>query len=173
MDFFQVIQERRSVRAFTNQPVEEEKLRQLLEAINACPSAGNLQAYEVVVVRDPANRRALAKAAWDQEFIAQAPVALVFCVNPGRTAPRYGARGAELYCVQDATIATTIAHFGATALGLASVWVGAFDPARVARVVGATGDRVPVAILPLGYAAETPHPTPRRPLADLIHEERL
>jgi nitroreductase len=57
----------------------------------------------------------------------------------------------------------------ATALGLSTVWVGAFDDAAVRRVLGCP-DLLPVAILPIGYPAEEPKPTPRRSLADLVHE---
>ena len=57
----------------------------------------------------------------------------------------------------------------ATALGLGTVWVGAFDDAAVQRVLG-RHDLLPVAILPIGYPAEEPEPTPRRSLADLVHE---
>ncbi len=50
MDFFEVIRSRRSIRRFEVRPVEEEKLSAILEAANAAPSAGNLQAYEIYVV---------------------------------------------------------------------------------------------------------------------------
>jgi nitroreductase len=173
MDFFDVVRQRRSIRAFTDQPVAEEDLQKILEAINAAPSAGNRQAYEVVVVRDPARKRALAAAAWEQNFIAQAPVVLVFCTNPRRNVDRYRERGARLYCVQDATIAVTHAHLAATALGLGACWIGAFDPPRVAAVIGADKDLEPVAMLPIGHPGETPPSTSRRPLGDLVHEEQL
>lgn len=173
MDFFEVIRKRRSIRAFQDQPVPEEMVQKILETIQAAPSAGNRQAYEVVVVRDPARRQALAAAAWQQNFIAQAPVVLVFCTNPGHNVDRYRERGARLYCVQDASIAVTFAHLAATALGLGSCWIGAFDPGRVAALIGAEGNIEPVAMLPLGFPAETPPPTPRRPLPSLIHEEQL
>jgi nitroreductase len=169
MDFFDLIQRRHSVRAFTPQPVEEQKLRAILEAANRAPSAGNLQAYEIYLVTDPARLRLLARAALDQDFIAQAPVALVFCANPARSARKYGRRGTALYCLQDATIACTFAHLAAAALGLASVWVGAFDDGGVRRTIGVGDNLLPVAILPLGYPGEKPQPTSRRPLSDLVH----
>ena len=51
MDFFEIIQKRRSVRRFQAKEVEPEKLRQILQAANQAPSAGNLQAYDIVLVR--------------------------------------------------------------------------------------------------------------------------
>ena len=169
MDFFEVVTRRRSIRSFQTRPIEADKLRQILEAANAAPSAGNLQGYEIHVVGAPEQRRALAKAALEQTFLAQAPVALVFCTNAQRSVARYRERGRRLYAVQDATIAATFAMLAATALGLATVWIGAFDDDAVWRVIGSPAGQVPVAILPIGYPAEEPAPTARRPLEELIH----
>ncbi len=169
-DFFTVIAERRSVRAFADRPVEEEKLRRVLETANRAPSAGNQQAYAVYVVRERSHKQALATAAYDQQFIAEAPVVLIFCSDPARSAVRYRERGEHLYSLQDATVACTFAMLTATALGLASVWVGAFRDAAVRQAANIPDDLIPVAILPIGYAAEEPTPTPRRSLDDLVHE---
>lgn len=168
MDFFDLIKTRCSMRVFTPEPLEEEKLQRILESINLAPSAGNLQAYEVYLVIRSEDRAALMRAAWDQAFVAQAPVVLVFCTNPGRSA-KYGARGAELYCLQDATIACTYAMLAAQALGLGSVWVGAFDDDAVWRVIGSPQGQRPVAMLPIGYPGCEPRYRSRRALTDLIH----
>ncbi|HOY58632.1 MAG TPA: nitroreductase family protein, partial [Verrucomicrobiota bacterium] len=70
--------------------------------------------------------------------------------------------------VQDASIAASYAQLAATGLGLATCWVGAFDESAVCRVLHlGTGER-PVAMLPLGYAAEHPIPTPRRDLKEAV-----
>jgi nitroreductase len=150
--------------------VEPEKLQEILKTANAAPSAGNLQAYEVYVVNEASRLAALARAAGNQEWVAAAPLALVFCSHPARSTPRYGERGKRLYTLQDATIACTFALLAATALGLGAVWVGAFDDDAVARVIHAPDYQIPVAILPIGYATETPESTPRRRLKTLIHE---
>lgn len=169
MDFFEVVDTRRSIRAFTGQPIEPDKLQRILETANRAPSAGNLQAYEMHVVTHRACRRALARAALDQDFIAQAPAAIVLCALPDRSAAKHGERGASLYCMQDATIACAYAQLAATALGLASVWVGAFDTEAVRKAIDVAADALPIAILPIGYAAEHPDAASRRPLDDLVH----
>jgi nitroreductase len=170
MDFFQVIDKRHSMRKYTDAPVEEEKLQQILTTTNKAPSAGDLQGYEIFVVRKTAQRQALVEAAGGQQFIAEAPVTLVFCANPARSAVWYKKRGVNLYSVQDATIACTFAMLSASALGLASVWVGAFDENSVRIALGIPPDLVPVAMLPVGYAAKEPRITPRRELGDIVHE---
>lgn len=172
MDFFEVLQKRYSVRAYKPDPIGDATLTKILEAVNSAPSAGNLQAYEVILVRDPERKRQLARASWDQWFIAEAPVVLVFVANPERNR-RYGKRGTELYCVQDATIACSYAQLAATALGLGSCWIGAFDDDKVREVVGIPQNMRPVAILPIGVPADMPEPKERRPLGDLVHEEVL
>jgi nitroreductase len=167
MEFLEVLTQRRSVRSYKAQPVEESKLKRTFEAANMAPSAGNLQAYQVQVVRDQAKRKALAKAAYDQGFIAEAPVCLVFCADPNRSASQYGKRGSELYSVQDATIAGAFAMLAAVDIGLATVWVGDFDEEKVQRVLDVKSIR-PVAMFSLGYAAELPAASPRRAIEEIF-----
>lgn len=169
MDYFELIRRRRSIRAFTGKPVEDAKLQQILEAARLAPSAGNLQAYEIYVAQRPEVRSALAAAALGQDFIRQAPVALVFCTHPRLSSVRYGDRGSRLYALQDATIACTFAMLAATALGLGTVWVGAFRDEEVWKAIGSPRDQQPIAILPVGYPAESPAPTDRRPLKEFVH----
>ena len=169
MDFFELINVRRSVRAFAAQPLADEHLQAILAAANRAPSAGNRQAYEIFVVTDVRRKTRLVEAAGGQQFLAQAPVTLAFCAHPARSAERYGRRGVALYCVQDATIACAYAQLAVTALGLASVWVGAFNEDAVRAAIGVGHDLRPVAFLPIGYAAEVPMERGRRALEDLVH----
>lgn len=170
MELSEVIRRRQSVRAYSADPLAPEKLRTILEAANRAPSAGNVQPYEIYLVRRQEQRSRLTAICLDQKFISQAPVSLVFCAIPERSAEKYGQRGAELFAIQDATIACTFAMLAVTDLGLASVWVGAFDPSAVRELIGAPAEHVPVAVLPIGYPAEKPEFTSRRPLENLFHE---
>jgi nitroreductase len=170
MDFFELVQRRRSIRAFTSQALEEGKLTQILEAANLAPSAGNLQAYSIVIVRDAAARQALSRAALGQESVMQAPVVLAFFAHPQSSMAKYKSRGIELYSLQDATIACAYAQLAASAQGLGTVWVGAFEDAAVKAALKAPPEWRPVALLPIGYPAESAAPTLRRPLEDLVRE---
>ena len=170
MDLFETIRERQSVRAYQDKEIEAAKLEAILSAANQAPSAGNLQGYAIVLVRDKQTMRALVRAALDQAFIAQAPAVLVFCADRKRSGAKYGVAGENLYCVQDATIATAYAQLAATALGLATCWIGAFDEKRVAELLGLRAELRPVAVLPLGWPAETPPRTSRRSLKELVQE---
>jgi nitroreductase len=170
VEFFDVVERRCSIRLYGPQPLESDQLQHVLAATNRAPSAGNLQAFEIYLIRDAKCRAAVSLAAGDQEFLAQAPILLVFCAHAARSAAKYGKRGADLYAIQDATIACTYAMLAATAMGLSTVWVGAFDEDKVRRAIGAPSGHRPVAMLPVGVAAEHPTRSPRRELKDLIHE---
>ena len=168
-DFFTTVRHRHSVRKYQpDMPVETEKLHAILEMACAAPSAGDLQAYRIVVVRDPAERQALAGAASAQTFIAEAPVCLVFCADPARSAQAFGERGARLYALQDATIAAAYAQLAIVAAGMASTWIGYFDEAQVRAVLGLEPGLVPLAMLSLGYPAELPEPSTRRRLDEVV-----
>ena len=169
MQFFEVLNTRHSIRAYHPTPLEPEKLEQILQAINRAPSAGNRQAYEVYLVQDASRQAALVQAAGGQDFLAQVPVVLVFCTHPALNRERYGERGENLYALQDATIACTFAMLAATALGLSSVWVGAFDEGKVHEIIGSPEGLRPVAMLPIGYASGEPRLRDRRPLNEIIH----
>lgn len=170
MDFFALIEARHSIRGFDDRPIPEVDLQRLLQSADRAPTAGNLQAFEIYVVRSREMRHALRMAALDQEFIEQAPVVLVFTANPERSAARYAERGRTLYCIQDATIACTFVMLAATALGLATTWVGAFDPDAVRRATGIPQSELPVAILPVGYGNVPPRIRPRRGVRGFVHE---
>ena len=169
MEFRELIEHRRSIRDYSADLVDPVALDRILHLVSRAPSAGNLQAYRIFVVRSALKRRALAVAAGGQEFLAQAPLDLIFFADPDLSAATYGDRGASLYAVQDATIAATFAVLAATNEGLSTAWVGAFDESAVRAVCGETKLR-PVAIVPIGHGAETPVETSRRNLREIVRE---
>jgi nitroreductase len=170
MEFMKLIEERHSTRVYAQTPVEQEKLDAILHAANRAPSAGDLQAYSIAVVRRRDVCEALARASGGQDWLALAPLILVFVAEPGRSAVKYGRRGENLYAVQDATIACAYAQLAAHDVGLSACWIGAFRTSDVQALVGLREGQVPVALLAIGYAAEAPFVTPRRPLSDLARE---
>jgi nitroreductase len=170
VDLFDAISKRGSIRIFQQRSVDKKILKRIYEAINAAPSAANLQAYQVTVVDDQERKNALMAAAYDQVCISRAPVVLVFCTVPDQSGQRFGERGAELFCIQDAAIAASYAQLAATALGLGSVWIGSFDPDEARAAIDAQPYVTPVAMLPLGYPDEEPTESPRMPLEQLVIE---
>lgn len=171
MNFFELAKNRHSIRAFQEKKVDPEKIKKILEAARSAPSAGNLQAYKICVVKGQKVRQEIAEAA-DQEFLAEAPVILVFLAEPSQSSQKYGQRGEKLYSLQDATIASSYAQLAATSLGLGSCWVGAFDEEQVSEVIESPNDLKPVVLLPIGYPDEKPPLKTRRLLSELVWEKQ-
>ena len=169
----EVIKVRRSIRSFYDRDLSDAEVAVLVEAACCAPSAGNRQPWEFIVVREGENKHRLAKAAYGQTFIAEAPVVFVVCADPGRSASRYGRRGAELYCLQDTAAAVQNLLLTAVANGMGACWVGAFDEGEVADSLGMPEGMRPIAIVPVGYPAERPPPRSRRSPSEVIHRERF
>jgi nitroreductase len=188
--FLSLVDQRVSVRAFRDDPIDDGIIQNALRVARLAPSAGNRQAYQVVIVRKPQQKYALAEAALQQEWIADAPVVLVFLADEERSASKYHDRGRHLYAVQDATIVAAYTQLALEAAGLASCWVGAFHDDRVAQIVGALSTydpeesmdsapsrpfRVlrPVVLMPVGVAAEHPHRHHRRAIREFVHHDTV
>jgi len=171
MDVFEAIKNRRSVRAFTDEPVSDAEVKKLIDAARWAPSAGNIQPWEFIVVRDPEIKRGLCEAASNQTFIEEAPVVIVVCANVWLSAQGYGSRGANLYCLQDTAAATQNMLLAAQAMGLATCWVGAFHEEEARKVLSIPTGVRPVALIPVGHPAEKPTARSRRPLNEIVHHE--
>jgi nitroreductase len=165
MEFMELVRTRRSVRRYRGEQVPPELVARVLEAVRTAPTAGNFQAYEIYLVSGERRMQALAGATFNHDWIAQAPMALVVCTHAARC--QYEPK--EHWALQDASIAATLAHLAMADLGLASCWVGAFLPAKVAAVVEASEGHVPMAVLPFGYADEVPQDCGRRAVEAFVH----
>lgn len=172
MDLFDVIRDRRSIRSFKSDPVSEAFLRKILEAARWAPSAGNCQARDFILVKDPKIKEALCQAALGQCFIKEAPVDIVVCANEERSAARYGSRGRKLYCILDAAAAAQNILLAVHALGLGACWVGAYNDEAVTQILNLPEGIKPVAIIPIGYPAEKPWHPKRIELETITHKER-
>lgn len=171
MDVFEAIKKRRSVRKFDQRrQVSQNQIQKLLEAARWAPSAGNLQSHFFYVVRERGVKEELVRAALGQEEVGQASVVFVSCADLERSASRYGNRGRDLYAIQDATIATQNMWVAATEMGLGAVWIGAIDEAEVARVLDIPEALRPIALLAVGYPAESPSAPSRRSIEDISEE---
>jgi nitroreductase len=168
MEFSELVNSRHSVRAFKDKKLDNTTIRSILNTINNAPSAGNLQAYWVTVVQEEEVKRDIARAALDQMFIADAPAVFVFSADQRQAEMKYGDRGRELYALQDATIAASYCQLAAADLGLGSVWVGAFDPLEISRLIKADEYEVPIAIIPVGYSDEEPEKSGRKTLDEIV-----
>ncbi len=172
MDIFQAIHTRRTIRKFSDKEVEWDKVAQILEAGRAAPSAGNLQPWKFIVVTDKAKRQALADASLQQWWIASAPILIVVVADIERIKQFYGVRGERLYSIQDCAAAIENMMLAATALGVSSAWVSAFEEEAINRALSITPEARPQAIIPLGYAAEEGKEQVKNSLYNLVFLEK-
>ena len=160
MTILDAIKNRRSIRDFTEQDIHENAVDALIEAIRWAPSAGNMQSRKFYFIYNKDVKKKLARAALNQDFIAQAPLTVVACLDR-KIAARYGDRGVNLYSIQDVAAGVMNMMLTAHELGLGSVWVGAFNEFEVFEILDMPHNLRPVAIIPVGYPSKIPKPTPR------------
>ncbi|HUI87206.1 MAG TPA: nitroreductase family protein [Anaerolineales bacterium] len=171
MKFSDVIQARQSVRSFLPDPIPEPLLQKILSCLACVPSAGNLQAYEILRLRKPDLKARLGEATTACAApVRQAPIALIFIANAFRSGLKYQERGINLFCVQDATIAATYVMLAAVDHGLATLWIGGFNTAEVSTLLELKPGLWPVVIMPIGFPAEVPERRARRSLQDVVHD---
>lgn len=152
MNFYDVVRNRRSIRSFKNTPVPDETARRIAAAVSAAPSACNLQPVSFKFIRN-ADLRARLAACCKQEFPAEAPVILAAIYDPEKSWKREdGFNSADT----DMAIAMEHAVLAATAEGLGSCWVCAFDPVKAAEVLGVDAPCRVAALCPMGYPAAPP-----------------
>lgn len=171
MDISEAIIQRRSIRSFTKQDVPEEIVERLVNAARWAPSAGNIQPWDFVIVRKAETKVRLANAALDQQSIEQAPVVIIACANEVLSARRYEDRGKALFCLQDTAAAIQNILLFAYSIGLGTCWIGAFDEEQVREIIKVPAGSRPVAIIPVGYPAETPQPRKRKSTSEILHYE--
>jgi nitroreductase len=166
----EAIEKRYSVRHYKDQPVEDDKLAEVLEAAQLAPSGCNLQPWKVVVVRDRAVIGSMVHAIGGQQFVEQAPVLIVACMNGSgyNIGSRY--EGAII----DITIALDHMTLQAASMDLGTCWLGNYDGNEVRALLGIPSENPVVAILALGYPDEShPQPRPRKPLSELVCWEKF
>jgi len=159
MEVFESIISRHSVRSYEKKDVPNELIGQLLEAAVRAPSAGNVQPWEFVVVKDIELKRELASVALKQRHVEEAPVVIVVCADPGKSADKYGERGKSLYCIQDTAAAIENMLLVANSLGLGTCWIGAFEEDKVKNILNMPQKLKPVALITIGFPREYEKPT--------------
>ncbi len=168
MDFFEVIEKRYSVRAYKPDPVEDEKLDKILEAARIAPTAHNNQPFQIIVIPTE-NCRAALKRIYPREWFSQAPLVICVC----GIAERGWVRGYDKRSYLEVDIAIVMDHIilAATALGLGTCWVGAFNAPPAVEFLQTPPGIEPILFTPLGYPADQPGERERKPISELVRYE--
>jgi nitroreductase len=185
MDVVEAIKNRRSIRKFKSDPVDEKTLDIILESARLAPSWANTQCWRFVIVRDAATRAQLADtmvgiggAAPNPSAagVRIAPVTIVACAERG-TAGYYGGKPStekgEGWLLFDVALAMEHMVLTAFSLGLGTVHVGLFDPQRVAAILGVPDNFMVVELMPLGYPEFQPNARPRKEMSEMVFREKF
>jgi nitroreductase len=157
-----IIRERKSIRRYRTDSVSLHDIDLVLEAARLAPSWDNRQCWKFISVTDTALKENIGKAS-KQEWLAQAPVIIVCCADPLKS----GVKGDQEYYMLDVGISMEHLILAATALGLGTCWVGAFNEKLLKRTLGVPRNVRVVALTPLGYPDEKPEPTTRKNLNEI------
>ncbi len=178
-----VITSHACVREFEERDVSLEAIKAIVTAAQSAPTSSNLQSYSIIVIKDSAKRKELAKLCGNQEFISEAPVFLVFAPDlyrhqhvAHRSGQTYHANSLEMFlvAVTDAALAMENALVAAESLGLGVVPVGGVrnEPEEVARLLELPEGVFALVGLAIGYPRENPEVKYRLKQEVVVHHER-
>ena len=149
MDVLQAIKERRSIRKYTQEPVSEEHVTQILEAGRWAPSRGNSQPWKFIVLEDAQIRDKLAEAISTGKFLAEAPQGVAVVVDPK----------SSKHPEQEGAAAIQNMLLTAHALGLGTCWIsvhGTDCEQKAKQILLIPEEDLLVSVVSIGYPAETP-----------------
>ena len=179
MDVMEAIRTRRSIRKYRPDPVPEEELQSVLEALRWSPSWANTQCWEIVVVKDPKVKTELAatlpKGNPAASSMVNAPVVLVLCGIKGLSGYYKGqaATGKGDWLMFDLGMAMQNLCLAAHGLGLGTVVIGMFDHRKVADILKVPRSLEVMAMTPLGYPATSGRAPKRKETASFVSYERF
>ncbi|MGB4779748.1 NADPH-dependent oxidoreductase [Microbacterium sp.] len=185
-DVLALLYRHRSVRRFTDEPVDDATVTAIVAAAQSAATSSNLQAWSVIEVREPARVDAIARLSGDQQFIRDAGVFLVFVADWARARHLAADRSAPADAVDylestlvgfvDAALAAQNAVIAAESLGLGTVYVGSVRnaPQQVAELLALPSGAFPVVGLGIGHPdpADAAGIKPRLPQSVVRHRER-
>ncbi len=171
MDIYEVIRERRSIRKFKDEPVNDEVIKKLLDTARLAPSWSNRQCWQFIIVKDNDRKdhisRALPEENPARKAVAGSPVVVVVCADPSDS----GIHEGKEYYLLDAGLAMEHLVLSAHAEGLGTCWVAWFEEQVVKEACRIPENYRVVALTPLGVPEKQPSPRPRKELDQMVHGE--
>jgi|ERR1700690_817368 len=178
MELFEAMKTRRSVRAYQDKPVEDEKLRSVLDAVRMAPSWANMQCWRMVVVKDKETREKISELSYVESYfspkgyksnpskkaLGAAPVVIALCADPAQSGMLWN----QNYYLVDAGIAAQNLMLAARGRGLGTVFVGVYDEEKLKKLLHIPASIRIIGLLPLGYPTEEKKDGPKRKPLDEI-----
>ncbi len=164
MDFYAVLDKRRSIRAYKNDPIPKDSLDKIARAVNNAPSACNLQPWSFRVVIDQTIKDTICRC-YQAPWLKQAPAIILALGNLEACWKR-----PEGTPITDIDVGIAMEHLvlAATAEGLGTCWICAYQQSVMDKAVNILKPWTTLAISPLGYPDESPEMPKRKPLAEVF-----
>jgi nitroreductase len=169
MDVFEAIKDRRTIREFSQAPIEFDKLTAIIEAGTYAPSSGNLQNWKFIIVTNKDIIKDLHNYCLDQVWISSAQALIIVCALPEPASEKYGLRGERLYTTQNIAACAQNMLLTAHALELGAAWIGAFDEDKISSIFEIPPNARPQAIIALGYPDYEPPEKIMQPLSSQVY----
>ena len=177
------ITQHRSIRKYSQKPVSDELLNQVLHAGTRASTTGNMQVYSMVVTRDAEVKEQLAPSHFNQPMVKEAPVVITFCADFNRFNKWCRQRDAEpgydnflsfMTAAIDALLVAQNVCIAAEDNGLGICYLGTttYMADKIIDTLNLPAGVVPVTTVTLGYPAEEPPLTDRLPLEAVVHYEK-
>lgn len=189
MDIFEAIKNRRSIRHYKPDPVDDKTVQTVLEAAHWAPSWGNAQCWRFIVIRDPKIKTEVAETLYkmkiDNEWVEnaaadsmkQAPVLIVICAEKGKAGCSLDGEPltdkGEYWYMFDIALAMENLTLAAYAIGLGTVIVGGFDTRKVSQILDVPSGYTVVTMTPLGIPDHKGQVSPRKQLSEVLFKEKF
>lgn len=153
MDMQELLRKRRSIRKYTDNPIEKEKIDLLVRAVLLSPTSRNSRPWEFIMVEDRELLEKLSQAKAGAQSLKEATLGIVICADPQKS---------DVW-VEDTAIATIVLQLQAQDLGLGSCWIqirerkyqeGTPAGEYVKKLLGIPENLEVESIVSLGYPAE-------------------
>ena len=178
MEFIEVINSRKSIRSFTNNEIEQDKIEYICNCARQAPSWMNKQCWNFIVVKNDEKINLIANASIINRWLKKAPVIIIACADPLLSNKKNGID----YSIVDVAIAFEHLILAATDIGLATCWIGGFNHEKVKNILEIPPRIKIIAMTPLGYPKNTEgiiekskkiitRNTKRKSLREIIHDD--
>jgi len=182
-DVIDLMLKHQSIRKFTQQPIPQELIEQLIQAGQAASSSSFVQVTTVIQVSQPERREKLQTASGNQAYVGSCPLFLVFCADLKRNQQICTTLGVDmptgfteqaLIASIDTAIMAQNVLLAAESVGLGGVYIGGLrnQPELVSETLNLPDQVVPLFGMCLGYAAQDPGLKPRLPTKVVLHQEQ-
>jgi len=151
MNIYEAIAERKKVAKFKKEKVDDKLIGVILHMANHAHSAGEIQEWNFIVVKDEEKKKKIYQAALEHPLLKNSPVIIVVCADLEKASLRFGEKG-KIYAIQDCAAATMLMLVTANALGLGSIWVSSFDEEIVKDILKIPENFKVIALVAVGYA---------------------